>query len=86
MSNTRIYSIYKHNNNKCLLIIIIIINFHYKQKIKETIKMTKFICKKEFFESSGTKAKFHLRFRDENNSLPKIILCYAFWYVTRVID
>ena len=55
MCNTRIYSIYKHNNNKCLLIIIIIINFHYQQKMKETIKMTKFICKKEFFESLGTK-------------------------------
>ena len=52
MSNTRIYSIYKHNENKCLLIII---NFHYKQKMKETIKMTKFVCKKELFESSGTK-------------------------------
>ena len=55
MFNTRIYSIYKHNNNICFLTIIIIINFHYKQKMKETIKMTKFVCKKELFESSGTK-------------------------------
>ena len=54
MSNTRIYSIYKHNNNKCLLIII---NFHYKQKMKEIIKITKFICKKELFESLGIKNK-----------------------------
>ena len=34
MSITRIYSIYKHNNNKCLLIIIIIINFHIYTKNK----------------------------------------------------
>ncbi len=31
MSITRIYSIYKHNNNKCL---IIIINFHIYTKNK----------------------------------------------------
>ena len=35
MSNIRIYSIYKHNNNKFLLIIIIIINFHIKTKNKK---------------------------------------------------
>ena len=34
MSITRIYSIYKHNNNKCLIIIIIIINFHIYTKNK----------------------------------------------------
>ena len=35
MSNTRIYFIYKHNNNKCLLTII---NFIFRQKIKERKK------------------------------------------------
>ena len=34
MSITRIYFIYKHNNNKCLLIIIIIFNFHIYTKNK----------------------------------------------------
>ena len=33
MSNTRIYSIYKHNNNNCFLIISIIIKFSYLEKI-----------------------------------------------------
>ena len=79
MSNTRIYSIYKHNNNKCLLIIIIIINFHYQQKMKETIKMTKFICKKEFFENSETKNKlFKVQGRKPNfmQSLGTKIIVY----------
>ena len=34
MSNSRIYSIYKHNNNKCLLINITIINFYFLTKNK----------------------------------------------------
>ena len=79
MSNTRIYSIYKHNENKCLLIIIIIINFHYKQKMKETIKMMKFICKKEFFENSETKNKlFKVQGRKPNfmQSLGTKIIVY----------
>ena len=35
-------------------------------------KMTKFMCKKEFFQSSGTKNERNAKFRDENNSLAKI--------------
>ena len=31
--------------------------------------MTKFMCKNEHFQSSGTKTEFHAKFRDENNSL-----------------
>ena len=30
--------------------------------------MTKFMCKNEHFQSSGTKIEFHAKFRDENNS------------------
>jgi hypothetical protein len=38
MSNNRIYSIYKHNNNKCLLINITIINFYIYTKNKREKK------------------------------------------------
>ncbi len=38
MSNTRIYFIYKHNNNKCLLINITIINFYIQTKYKREKK------------------------------------------------
>ena len=38
MSNNRIYSIYKRNNNKCLLINITIINFYIYTKNKRDKK------------------------------------------------
>ena len=41
MSNTRIYSIYKHNNNKCLLINITIINFYIQTKKNSQKKKNK---------------------------------------------
>ena len=40
MSNNRIYSIYKHNNNKCILINITIINFYIYTKNKREKKIT----------------------------------------------
>ena len=39
MYTTRIYSIYKHNNNKYFLLIIIIINFHIQTKNKREKKL-----------------------------------------------
>ncbi len=29
------------------------------------------MCKNKIFESSGTKTEFYVKFRDENNNLPK---------------
>ena len=33
------------------------------------LKMMKFMCKKELFQSLAMKNEFHTKFRDENNSL-----------------
>jgi hypothetical protein len=32
------------------------------------------MCKNEIFQSSGMKNELHAKFRDENNSLPYLIL------------